>query len=432
MSDNGRGCVVVGAGLAAATVAQTLRDGGFKHPVTLIGEESERPYERPALSKDYLQGKTPVADLYVHSSDWYGDHQVRGRFGEKVLSIDRGRSEVRLQSGEAVAYDQLVIATGATPRPLSLPGADLAGVHTLRRIQDADALRSALAPGKRWVIIGAGWIGLEAAAAARLAGCEVSVLERGEHTRRVEHADTYCSPRTGDSRRRGRRTRPGTRRNRQRCRRGRRLAIPRRHRYRLPALLLPDSAAGCAGARSIRRRASAAASHSDDQGSKNRGERQAPPRRKPEQRIASHVGCGHMGSPPIVMGVAQRGLSQPAPTGEQSLQHKRLRPQPLPDTSQLAPEVRLPSRQCPSMHKHDGGEPQNAPHVTVGGTGSVLARQTPQQPALTLNTQSASLAHRPPPAAPPRPPPTPPVAPPCPAVPAAPSGPADASPLAPP
>ena len=132
------------------------------------------------------------------------------------------------------------------------------------------------------------------------------------------------------------------------------------------------------------------------------------------------------------MGVAQRGLSQPAPTGEQSLQHKRLRPQPFPDTSQLAPEVRLPSRQCPSMHKHDGGEPQNAPHVTVGGTGSVLARQTPQQPALTLNTQSASLAHRPPPAAPPRPPPTPPVAPPCPAVPAAPSGPADASPLAPP
>jgi 3-phenylpropionate/trans-cinnamate dioxygenase ferredoxin reductase subunit len=180
MSDNGRGCVVVGAGLAAATVAQTLRDGGFKHPVTLIGDESERPYERPALSKDYLQGKTPVADLYVHSSDWYTDHQVRGRFGETVLGIDRGRSEVRLQSGEAVAYDHLVIATGATPRPLSLPGADLAGVHSLRRIQDADALRSALAPGKRWVIIGAGWIGLEAAAAARLAGCEVSVLERGE------------------------------------------------------------------------------------------------------------------------------------------------------------------------------------------------------------------------------------------------------------
>jgi 3-phenylpropionate/trans-cinnamate dioxygenase ferredoxin reductase subunit len=170
---------VVGAGLAAATVAQTLRDGGFNHPVTLIGEESERPYERPALSKDYLQGKTPVADLYVHSSDWYADHQVRGRFGEKVLGIDRGTSEVRLQSGEAVAYNHLVIATGATPRTLSLPGADLAGVHTLRRIQDADALRSALAPGQRWVIIGAGWIGLEAAAAARLAGCEVSVLERG-------------------------------------------------------------------------------------------------------------------------------------------------------------------------------------------------------------------------------------------------------------
>ena len=114
-------------------------------------------------------------------------------------------------------------------------------------------------------------------------------------------------------------------------------------------------------------------------------------------------GCGHMGRPLRVMGVAQRGLSQPAPTGEQSLQHKRLRPQPLPDTSQLAPEVRLPSRQWPSTHKHDGAEPQNAPHAIVGGTGSVLARQTPQQLAFTLNTQSASLAHRPPPAAPSRP-----------------------------
>src|ERR671912_118419 len=89
MSSDGRGCVVVGAGLAAANVAQTLREGGFDHPVTLIGDERERPYERPALSKDYLQGKTGAADLYVHSSDWYADHQVRTHFGEKVLGIDR-------------------------------------------------------------------------------------------------------------------------------------------------------------------------------------------------------------------------------------------------------------------------------------------------------------------------------------------------------
>src|SRR5215203_6073849 len=98
MSSDGRGCVVVGAGLAAATVARTLREGGFDHPVTLIGDERERPYERPALSKDYLQGKSDAADLYVHSSDWYADHQVRTHFGETVLGIDRGRCEVRLQS----------------------------------------------------------------------------------------------------------------------------------------------------------------------------------------------------------------------------------------------------------------------------------------------------------------------------------------------
>ncbi|MDF2747649.1 MAG: ferredoxin reductase [Propionibacteriaceae bacterium] len=179
MSSDGRGCVVVGAGLAAATVAQTLREGGFDHPVTLIGDERERPYERPALSKDYLQGKTDAADLYVHSSDWYADHQVRTHFGETVLGIDRGRCEVRLQSGQAAAYDHLVLATGASPRRLSLPGVDLAGVHTLRRIEDADILRAALAEAERWVIIGAGWIGLEVAAAARLAGCEVSILESG-------------------------------------------------------------------------------------------------------------------------------------------------------------------------------------------------------------------------------------------------------------
>jgi 3-phenylpropionate/trans-cinnamate dioxygenase ferredoxin reductase subunit len=169
----------VGAGLAAATVAQTLRDGGYDRPVTLIGEEKERPYERPGLSKDYLQGKTAAADLYVHSSEWYSDHQVRTHFGEKVLRIDRERCEVRLQSGQAVGYDHLILATGASPRRLSLPGGDLAGVHTLRRIEDANTLRAALAPGKRWVMIGGGWIGLEVAASARLAGCEVSVLESG-------------------------------------------------------------------------------------------------------------------------------------------------------------------------------------------------------------------------------------------------------------
>ncbi|HWH98763.1 MAG TPA: FAD-dependent oxidoreductase, partial [Propionibacteriaceae bacterium] len=120
-----------------------------------------------------------VDDLFVHPSHWYAENGVRTYFGEKVMGVDRERRELRLRSGEVVAYETLVLATGASPRRLSLPGADLAGVQTLRRLEDADALRTALAAGKKWVIIGAGWIGLEVAAGARLAGCEVSVLEAG-------------------------------------------------------------------------------------------------------------------------------------------------------------------------------------------------------------------------------------------------------------
>lgn len=172
-----RGCVVVGGGLAAATLVQTLREQGFTEPLTLIGDESDRPYERPALSKDYLQGKTAVGDLYVQSENWYADHQVDTLLGDSVTEIDRNTGSVRLRSGGTVGYSQLVLATGASPRTLRLPGADLAGVHTLRRIGDSDSLRTALAAGRRLVVIGAGWIGLEVAASARLAGSDVTVLE---------------------------------------------------------------------------------------------------------------------------------------------------------------------------------------------------------------------------------------------------------------
>ena len=177
MGHRQRGCVVVGAGLAAATTVQTLREEGFDDPITLIGEEVDRPYERPALSKEYLQGRTDRADLYVHSSGWYSDHEVDTRFGQQAVEIDRNTSEVRLRAGEAVGYRQLVLATGASPRTLNLPGTELAGIHTLRTIADANSLRSILIPGRRLVIIGAGWIGLEVAAAARMADCQVTVLE---------------------------------------------------------------------------------------------------------------------------------------------------------------------------------------------------------------------------------------------------------------
>jgi 3-phenylpropionate/trans-cinnamate dioxygenase ferredoxin reductase subunit len=177
MGQHQRGCVVVGAGLAAATTIQTLRDEGFDDPITLIGEEVDRPYERPPLSKEYLQGRTDLADLYVHPNGWYHDHAVDTHFGQRALGIDRNTREVHLRAGQAVGYQQLVLTTGSSPRTLNLPGTDLAGIHTLRTIADANNLQTILTPGRRLVIIGAGWIGLEIAAAARMADCQVTVLE---------------------------------------------------------------------------------------------------------------------------------------------------------------------------------------------------------------------------------------------------------------
>jgi 3-phenylpropionate/trans-cinnamate dioxygenase ferredoxin reductase component len=178
MGANG-GCVVVGAGLAAAHVVQTLRAEGYGEPVQLVGDELDRPYERPPLSKDYLQGKTPAAAAFVHDEGWYAANDVETRFGSTVVSVDRSGRRVLLGSGEWLHYQHLVLTTGARPRALGVPGADLAGVHYLRRLGDSDALRSVLAAGGRLAIIGAGWIGLEVAAAARLAGLDVTVLEYG-------------------------------------------------------------------------------------------------------------------------------------------------------------------------------------------------------------------------------------------------------------
>ena len=179
MSAADSGCVVIGAGLAAAHVVQTLREGGYGEAVRLVGAEPERPYERPPLSKSYLQGKAPATALFVHDENWYADHDVGTRFGTTAVSIDRRARRVLLSSGESLQYQHLVLTTGARPRTLAIPGADLAGVHYLRRVEDSDALRSAFTDGARVAIVGAGWIGLEVAAAARLAGLDVTVLEYG-------------------------------------------------------------------------------------------------------------------------------------------------------------------------------------------------------------------------------------------------------------
>lgn len=171
------GVVIVGAGLAAAHVATTLREAGDTRPVTIVGNEGRLPYERPGLSKGVLQGEQRVDELFVHDAGWYDEQQVATRFGDAAVGVDLGARLVRLASGEVLEYGDLVLATGARPRLVDLPGIELPGVRTLRRIEDCEALREAFGRGGRLVVIGAGWIGLEVAAAARKAGMDVTVLE---------------------------------------------------------------------------------------------------------------------------------------------------------------------------------------------------------------------------------------------------------------
>jgi 3-phenylpropionate/trans-cinnamate dioxygenase ferredoxin reductase subunit len=172
--------VIAGAGLAGAKAAETLRAEGFGGPVVLIGEENERPYERPPLSKDYLMGKAERDSIYVHPQDWYREHDVDLRLGAAVTGIDRERHEVTLADGSRVGYGKLLLATGSSPRRLTVPGAGLSGVHYLRTAGDSDGIKQAFQSAERVAVIGAGWIGLEVAAAARTAGAEVAIVEMAE------------------------------------------------------------------------------------------------------------------------------------------------------------------------------------------------------------------------------------------------------------
>jgi len=172
--------VIAGASLAGARAAETLRAEGSDGPVVLIGEENELPYERPPLSKDYLMGKAERDSIYVHPRDWYLEHNVDLRLGAAVTGIDRERHEITLTDGSRVGYGKLLLATGSSPRRLEVPGAGLEGVHYLRTVGDSDRIRQAFQGAERVAVIGAGWIGLEAAAAARTAGAEVAIVEMAE------------------------------------------------------------------------------------------------------------------------------------------------------------------------------------------------------------------------------------------------------------
>jgi 3-phenylpropionate/trans-cinnamate dioxygenase ferredoxin reductase component len=170
--------VIVGAGMAGGKAAETLREEGFDGRVVLIGAEPERPYERPPLSKDYLRGESERAGVYLQDDpSWYEQHEVQLRTSASVESLDVGERAVLLEGGERIDYDAFLLATGAEPKRLAVPGADLEGVHVLRTLADCDALRGVLDRGGRLVVVGAGWIGCEVAASARQRGMEVAVIE---------------------------------------------------------------------------------------------------------------------------------------------------------------------------------------------------------------------------------------------------------------
>jgi 3-phenylpropionate/trans-cinnamate dioxygenase ferredoxin reductase subunit len=171
--------VIAGGGLAAAKAAAALRAEGHDGPILLLAGEAELPYERPPLSKGYLAGEAAREEARVHPEDFYEENGIDLRLGTRVASIDPARGAVATAAGEEIAFDRLLLATGAAPRRLPLPGAELEGVHYLRELADADVLRREITPGRRLAIVGGGWIGAEVAASARGLGAEVDVLERG-------------------------------------------------------------------------------------------------------------------------------------------------------------------------------------------------------------------------------------------------------------
>jgi len=169
--------IIVGASLAGAKAAEELRSQGFGGRVLLLGAETERPYERPPLTKDYLRGESEREKAYVHEQGFYEQHQIELETDVTVVALDLARSRVRLADDRELGYDRLLLATGAEPRRIPIPGADLGGVYNLRTLADCDALRERLDAGGRVVVVGAGWIGSEFAASARQRGLEVAIVD---------------------------------------------------------------------------------------------------------------------------------------------------------------------------------------------------------------------------------------------------------------
>jgi 3-phenylpropionate/trans-cinnamate dioxygenase ferredoxin reductase component len=172
--------VIVGASLAGGGAAATLRQEGFDGKVILIGAEPQPPYERPPLSKEYLRGESSFEQALVQPPDFYGENGIETRFGVRATRVDAAEKVVELDDGERVAYDELLVATGGRNRLLPIPGLHLEGVHDLRTVADCERIRTEIAPGRKAVVVGMGFIGSEVAASLRQSGVEVVVVDRNK------------------------------------------------------------------------------------------------------------------------------------------------------------------------------------------------------------------------------------------------------------
>jgi 3-phenylpropionate/trans-cinnamate dioxygenase ferredoxin reductase component len=192
---SGQTFVIVGASLAGAKAAEALREYGFEGRVVLVGSEPQRPYVRPPLSKDYLRGDAGLEKVYVHDESFYESHAIELRTSTTVEHIEPASSEVLLVGGERLRYDRLLLSTGARPRQLSIPGAQLGEIYYLRGLTDSDRLRERFGHGGSLVVVGAGWIGCEVAASARQMGLEVTMIDPGsvplEHVLGTEAGGVY-------------------------------------------------------------------------------------------------------------------------------------------------------------------------------------------------------------------------------------------------
>lgn len=178
--------LVVGGGLAAARAVEALRGEGFDGDLVVVTSEPHRPYERPPLSKAYLRGQEDRENIFTLDEDWYAGHDVELRASTTVVGLDPAAHRVTFADGSGLPYTKVLLATGSSPRALTVPGRDLGGVHYLRTVEDADRLAGTLLPASlegsgRVVVIGDGWIGMEVAASARELGIDVVVLGRGAH-----------------------------------------------------------------------------------------------------------------------------------------------------------------------------------------------------------------------------------------------------------